>query len=349
MNRALSALLALGLLAAPAAARPDEAAEARTRFRKGAELYAAGKWREAIAEFEAAYRAKPHGAIHFNVAQCREKLAEWPGAHRAYADYLREVPDAKDRAAVRAAMRKIETRLAAAGVQALLVYTDPPGAEVRLDGTPHGKTPVQLVVPPRTYVLSLALDLYDPVQQEIALAPDAARTVDLVLRPSRPPPAPAPAAAAPAAGAPSVPAPPPAGPATPATGTAAPAASAATAGKAEPSAKDGKAAADLSVKPPSPAVPAGPAPARKKEERKRLYTWIAAGVAGAALAAGAYYGYSAAQDEDALKSMTQADGDAARRYASDARSKARTANALYAVGGAAAAAGVTLFFVEKRF
>ncbi|HET8542428.1 MAG TPA: PEGA domain-containing protein [Anaeromyxobacter sp.] len=301
MSRLLAALLAAVLLAG--AARADDAAEAKARFRKGADLYRAGRWREAIDEFEAAYRLKPHGAIHFNVAQCREKLAEWPGALRAYEDYLREVPDAKDRASVRASMRKIEERLAAAGVQALLVYTDPPGAELRLDGKARGKTPLHTVLPPGTYALALSLDGYEPVAEEVALALGASRVVDVVLKPAR------------AGAAASAPAPPPA----------------------------------LKAAPPSPQVPVAPAAASRPPQKRRVYTWIAAGAAAAAAATGAYFGWSASKDEDALASMTDPDGSQAQRYASGAESNARKANAMYAVAGAAAAAGVTLFFVEGKF
>jgi tetratricopeptide (TPR) repeat protein len=303
MSRVLATLLAAALLAAPA--RADDADDAKVRFRKGAELYRAGKWREAIEEFEAAYRLKPHGAIHFNVAQCREKLAEWPGALRAYEDYLREVPDAKDRAAVRASMQKIEGRLAAAGVQALLVYTDPPGADLRVDGKPRGKTPFHTVLPPGTYALALALDGYEPVTQEVALALGASRVLDLVLRA-----APAGAAARPAA-------PPP----------------------------------DLKAAPPTAAVPLPPPPvvASRPREKPRVYTWIAAGTAVAAAAAGAYFGSAANEDEDALKSMSDPNGSQAQKYADSAQSNAHKANVLYAIAGGAAAAGVTLFFVEKKF
>jgi len=324
MRRVLAVVLALAALLAAAPVRADDAAEAKARFRKGAELYRAGSWREAIVEFEAAYRLKPHGAIHFNVAQCRERLAEWPGALRAYEDYLREVPDAKDRAAVRASMRKIEERLAAAGVQALLVYTDPPGAELRLDGRPRGTTPFHTVLPPGTYALALTLDGYEPVGQEVALALGASRTVDLVLR----------AAAAPGAIA---------------AATAAPPAAAAPATSAAPAAAPGGPAADLRAQPPKSAAPVAPSTAPRPRERRRVTTWIAAGTAVAAAAAGGYFGWSAKQDEDALHAMQTADGAAARRYASDAESKARKANVLYAVAGGAAAAGVTLFLVEKKF
>ncbi len=305
MTRLLATLLAAALVVLPA--RADDAGEAKARSRKGAELYRAGKYQDAIAEFEAAYRLKPAGAIHYNVAQCRERLAEWPGALRAYQDYLRDVPEASDRAAVRASMRRIEERLAAAGVQALLVYSDPPGAELRLDGKARGTTPFHTVLPPGTYALALALDGYAPVAQDVTLALGASRLLDVVLRPSSL----AAAAAAPAAPAPA----------------------------SQPDLKPSRAVA--------PTVAASvPVP---RPERHRVYTWIAAGAAAAAAATGAYFGYSARQDEDALRSISQPSGADSRRYAASAESNARKANAMYAVAGAAAAAGLTLFFVEKRF
>lgn len=330
----VASLAALALLAAAPQAGADDVAEAKARFRKGAELYRASKWREAIAEFEAAYRLKPHGAIHFNVAQCRERLSEWPGALRAYHDYLREVPDAKDRAAVRAAIAKLEARLEAAGVQALVVYSDPPGAAVAVDGRPRGRTPLHVVLPPGTYPLALALEGYDPVRQEVVLSAAVSRVLETTLRPVTAPPRPV--AAAPAV--------PPAAAPVPSPTAAAPGTAASRVPLPPPP--------DLKVLPARP-PPAGPevavrAPAAKPAAKRRVYTWIAAGTAVAAAAAGGYFGWSARQDEDAIDGIVN-DGARARRTAKDAESKARTANVLYAVSGAAAAAGVTLFFVEKRF
>jgi len=330
----VATMTALALLAATPAARADDVAEAKARLGKGAELYRAGKGREAIAEFEAAYRLKPHGAIHFNVAQCRERLSEWPGALRAYGDYLHEVPDAKDRAAVRAAIGKIEGRLAAAGVQALVVYSDPPGAVVNLDGRARGTTPFHIVLPPGTYALALSLDGYDPVKEEIALPASPSRTVDAVLH-ATPPPAAVAAPAAPRAPASAVP------PAIPAIPLPPP--------------------PDLKVQPkPAPsAALAARTPAPKPAEKRRVYTWIAAGAAVAAVAVGGYYGYSARRDENAIHGSTPPAGATSGQLAAyrreltqrtdDAKSKARMANILYAAGGGAAAAGVTLFFLEKRF
>ncbi len=306
-------------LAIPSAARADDVSEARAHFRSGAALYQARRWREAIAEFEAAYRLKPHGAIHFNIAQCREKLQEWPGALRAYTDYLREVPDAKDRAAVRAAIGRIEARLATAGVQALLVYTDPPGAEVRIDGRPRGRSPVHVALPPASYTVAVALEGYAPAAQEVQLTARASRVVDLVLTPAQP-----------------------AGRASTAPRSAAETAAAATA-----TGQTATSRPDLSPRPPERPSPAAPLPAPAHAPRPRVYTWVAAGTAVAAVAAAAWFGAAAQRQRDTLLDG-QVHDDAAS-LARDARSKARTANVLYGVAGAAGAAGVTLFFVEGRF
>jgi PEGA domain len=320
------AALAL-LLAAPSRAA-DDVAEARAHFDQGSKLYRAGKYRDAIVEFEAAYRLKPHGAIHYNVAQCREKLEHWPEALRSYQDYLREVPDARDRAAVRATMGRIERRLAAAGVQALLVYSDPPGAAIRIDGKPRGRTPYHVALAPGIYRLSLALSGYEPEEQEVEVSMAGTRLVDVVLR-SRAVATPV-GASTPATPLPVAAAPTPAQPASPpASGALAP---------------------DLAARPPASPVVAVTRAASdpvSPPAKRRVYTWVAAGVAVAAGAAGVAYGVAASRQADKLRDgFPHADAAA---LASGAQSKATTANVLYGISGVAAAAGVTLFFVEGKF
>jgi hypothetical protein len=309
-------------------------AEARAHFDQGARLYRAGKYRDAIVQFEAAYRIKPHGAIHYNVAQCWEKLEQWPEALQGYQDYLREVADARDRAAVRATMGRIERHLATAGVQALLVYTDPPGAAVRIDGKPRGRTPYHVTLSPGSYRVALALDGYAPEEQEVEVNMAGTRLVDVVLQSKA-------VAARAATGAAAV----------ASTGTMAPAATPTPSVAGTAASTSTRTQPDLSAKPaaePASAVaPLGPTPSLPPPARPRIYTWIAAGVSVAAGAAGVAYGVAASKQSKMLRDG-QFHADAAS-IASGARSKATTANVLYAVSGAAAAAGVTLYFVEGKF
>jgi hypothetical protein len=365
-----TAFAALGLLLAlsfaPLAVADDQA-EARVLFDQGAKLFHAAKYREAIAKFEAAYRLKPHGAIHFNVAQCRERLGEWPAALRSYQDYLRELPEARDRAAIRASIGRLEQRLAGAGVQALLVYTDPPGAELRIDGKVRGRTPFHITLPPATYRLTLTLDGFATEEQDAEVEATVSRVVELVLRPRGERPA-ARLAAAPALAAapgtsalarppsqgqaPSQPkAPPPERVAGPAAGaTAAAPAGAAPGTAAAPPKPASPAAADLLLPPapaPTPLVRAEPPRPTVEKGSRHLGTWVAAGVAVAAGAAGAWYAHDGRKAQDTLRDGTvHADAAALAKRAKD---RTGTANILFGVSGAAAAAGVTLFFVEGSF
>jgi len=356
---ALASLLAAASAAVPAPARAaDDVAQARAHFDKGAKLFRAAKYREAIGEFETAYRLKPHGAIHFNVAQCRERLEEWPNALRSYQDYLREVPDASDRAAVRASIQKIEQRIAKAGVQALLVYSDPPGAVVKVDGKAHGRTPFHITLPPGVYKVGLSLDGFQGEEVEAELTIATSRLVDVVLK-SR---------AAAARKAVDVPLPPPPIIVAPGTAKAAPSAGPAAAAAAAPAEKAGpgtslatgvpgaeakpaaKLGAELVVKPPepSPLQPPRPPPPGPTEKR-RVYTWVAVGAAAAAGIAGVVLGSQANSENRKIVDGTIRTTEQITAMESSRDKKARTANVLYGVAGAAAAAGVTLFFIEGSF
>jgi hypothetical protein len=306
-----------GLALAGVARAADDVEQAKAHFRRGVELYKAQRWKDAAAEFEAAYRTKPHGAIRFNVAQCRERLEEWPAAYRAYADYLREVPDAKDRAAVRASMQRIEERLARSGTQLLLVYTDPPGARLTLDGAERGATPLQLSLRPGAYALGLALEGYEPVGERVELSASASVTRDVTLK--RAPPG---------------------------AGVAAATGAGAAAASGQPTPSPGQ--PDLSVPPPR-AEPAPLPPGPPQPPRRMWPVWVAGGTAVVAAAAAVWFGASARSDEQALAGMATPSGDEASRLAQSAQSKARAANVLYAVAGGAALAAGGLYVFETRF
>jgi tetratricopeptide (TPR) repeat protein len=193
VRRVVAIVLALAWVGAASAARGEDLAEAKARFKRGVDLYKDRRWKEAMEEFEAAYRAKPHGALHFNVAQCRERLDDWPGAIRSYHDYLRELPAAPDKDAVRGAMRRLEERLALSNVQVLLLDSTPPGARVVVEGLERGKTPLHLVLQPATYDLTLSLDGHAPWTQRVAVGGGVSVVVDVALTPV-PLPAPPPGA-----------------------------------------------------------------------------------------------------------------------------------------------------------
>lgn len=330
MKALITAIALALLLPAAATAGPANAAQtasAKAHFKKGTELYRQARYREAIAEFEAAYKAKPHGVLHYNIAQCHEKLGDIPAALRSYHEYLREVPNADDREVVLRAMSNLEARLAMTGVQQLLVYSEPTESEVWVDGQSRGRTPFSAVLPHGTHTVSLVKPGYKTVTREVVLAPDRSLELSLILQrgasvvPLPPPPV---VAVPPAAAAPPVPV-------------------------ASPLAAAPPAPADKGAAAPLPISPTPPEPAKREVKGGKLWTWIAGGVAVAAAGAGAYYGSKAKSASDKLANGTIWSQSDAQKYYQQAKDDQRNANVLYGVAGGAAAAGVALFFLEGSF
>lgn len=286
--RTLLAVVAILGVACAGSARADEAtAAARSHFREGARLYKQARYREAIAEFQAAYQAKPNGVVLFNIAQCHEKLGELPEAIRNYQEYLREVPNASDRETVEAVIANLQRRQAERSVQKLEVRTEPPGAAVAVDGQARGQTPYSGEHAVGAHQVDVSLSGYVPVSRQVVLTPDAAALLDLTL-----------AREAPAAPAEAV-----------------------------------------STQPPSP--PKSP---------KRVWTWVAAGSAGALLAGAVTMGLMAQANQRALLNtgVHTKPGEADQLYRA-ATSDATAANALYGGTAVVGAGAVTLFFVEGSF
>ncbi len=321
--KALPLVMALALLPAAAAGapRPDVTAEAKAHFKKGTELYRQARYREAITEFETAYKLKPHGVMHFNIAQCYERLGDIAAALRSYHDYLREVPDADDRSSVMEAMSNLEARLSASGVQQLLVYSEPSQAEVWIDGQSRGRTPLGIVLPHGTHQVSLVRSGYRTVTREAVLTTGRSLELSVVMEkgpsstpvnvPLPPPPVPVPG---PSAGS-----------------------MAARPAATVPGAR-------LTV----PPVPLSPEPPRPVARKGRLWTWVAAGAAVAAAGVGAWYGASARSASDKLMSGSYVQPQV-QQLRNEAQSKSRTANVFYGIAGAAGAGGVALFFLEGSF
>jgi len=192
--------------AAPAgAAVSDPASEARAAYRRGADLYRAGRYREAIAEFEAAERLKPSPALQFNIGQSWEKLGDVEAALAAFARYLRLDPQASNREAVERNVKVLEGRLAVTGRQMMHVLTEPSGAEVAVDGAPAGRSPVDAAFRPGPHTVAATAPGRQAARRDVVLLPQRSLEVRIDLEPAPPPP---PGAGTPAALAATPPAPP---------------------------------------------------------------------------------------------------------------------------------------------
>lgn len=189
--------LAVGAAEPTAAPAPDADAAARDAYRRGAERYKAGKYREAISAFETADRLKPSPALQFNIGQAWEKLGDAESALAAFARYLRRDPAAPNREAVRKTVQSLEARLAGTGRQMLHVTTDPPGAELSVDGVAAGRSPLDAAYPPGSHALVAAAPGRRNAAREVVLPADRSLALELVLEPGQEPAVASPLAATP--------------------------------------------------------------------------------------------------------------------------------------------------------
>ncbi len=307
--------VALGQKSRPAATDAKEAkarADAKKHFQKAKTLYRQARYREAIAELEAAYALNPQGVIHFNIAQSYEKLGDIANALKSYDRYLREVPDADDKATVQVAMKNLEKRLAEKGLQQLRVYSEPTGGVVLVDGERKGVTPFAAELPLGKHKVAVEVEGYQLKEREVELTADTSVALDFTLEKrteavplvtveTPPPPKDEPPPPPKLAEAPSI---------------------------------------DLT---PPPGQPSPPPP-----EKGRLWTYVAAGVAGAALVGALVLGSSAQSASDELLAKPH-DRATTTQLRDTARSSASTANVLFGVAGAAGVASAALFFVEGSF
>jgi tetratricopeptide (TPR) repeat protein len=148
--------LALALLVAAPTARADAALDAAARhFEEGSRLYAAGSYRDAIDEFEAAHAIAPAPANLFNLARCYEKLAELRIALEHYQRYL-EDQEAPER-------QLVERRIADLRAMPvdLFVSTAPSDARVLVDGMGEAepeRTPSVVRLRPGRHVVRVERD-----------------------------------------------------------------------------------------------------------------------------------------------------------------------------------------------
>ena len=110
MRFAFVILIVVGVCAIPRAhaEHVDDVQAARDHYAKGKRLYDVGRFADAANEYEAAYQAKDDPALLFNLGQSY-RLAGLPAkALLAYKAYLRNVPDAANRAEVEARVTELQ-------------------------------------------------------------------------------------------------------------------------------------------------------------------------------------------------------------------------------------------------
>src|SRR5436305_12400446 len=88
-------------------ARAEDADKAREHYSVALRAYDAGKYDEAIAEFEVAYRYKDAPGLLYNIAQAYRLSNRPEEALRFYRTYLERKPDAANRAEAEAKIERL--------------------------------------------------------------------------------------------------------------------------------------------------------------------------------------------------------------------------------------------------
>jgi tetratricopeptide (TPR) repeat protein len=108
---ALSVILSLAFIIIADNACAQDRDAARAAFRRGSQHYKLGEYREALADFKAAYRNFEESTFLFNIAQCLRQLDLRADAIRAYRMYLSDSPDSDHREEVKELIAKLEREL----------------------------------------------------------------------------------------------------------------------------------------------------------------------------------------------------------------------------------------------
>jgi iron complex outermembrane receptor protein len=125
---AVALLLSSGVQAQKASsanAPSKEKAEAKMHYDQGTVRFNLDEWPQAIEEFKAAYRVFPDATFLYNIAQCHRKMGNVTEALSFYRKYLRERPDAPNRAEVEKRIDELEASKAAQPVAPLPVAPAP--------------------------------------------------------------------------------------------------------------------------------------------------------------------------------------------------------------------------------
>ncbi len=167
--------------AAPSEGAAKNHERAQEAYKQGAAAYASGRYLEAAHWFQQADHYEPDGRLCYNIALAFESLNSTADALRWYRDYLRRVPGAEDRAEVERAVRRLEAKLAASGVQQLTVLSSPDGARIILDGQLMGTTPWTGETTPGRHRVILRLEGHEDVTNDLELPADRAQEVSLTF------------------------------------------------------------------------------------------------------------------------------------------------------------------------
>lgn len=197
--RSLVGVLVVGALVSIAcpfgASAQDPAAQARARqlYGEAQALFDAGQFAPAEAKFREAYAAVPNPVVLRAIALAQERQGNLAGAAVTLQQYVDAAPNATDRADSERRIRDFTARSTAT----VSVATEPPGAQIFLDGvSANAVTPADIRVPTGTHTIEVRLDGYQSRSQELTAQAGQGMRLSIPLQPGQSGPAPGAAASA---------------------------------------------------------------------------------------------------------------------------------------------------------
>jgi len=187
--RVMTGLLVLAALTAEAAlprslvhADPPAAApsEAHRRFQLGVQHFQAGRYAEALGNFEHAYRLKPHPLVRVNIANCYDKLQRPVEAIDAFEAFLATHEGTEQqRHEVEQAVDRLSKQLAR-----LVLRVHPPSALSRVDDDTDARPGARWLVP-GPHRLIVSAEGYQNSTRSVQMQAAEIEVVSVELAPNR--------------------------------------------------------------------------------------------------------------------------------------------------------------------
>jgi hypothetical protein len=160
-----------------ASAQETASDDARVLFHRAIELVDAGRFEEALIEFEHAYALKPRASVLYNMGMAETAARRPAEALSTFERYLKAAetdPNLPRLGEVRALVAKLR-----AEVGSLELKASPPSARLRLDG--RAVAPGTLVLNPGSHTLAAWAPGYAETERTLVVVAGDAKTLDLTL------------------------------------------------------------------------------------------------------------------------------------------------------------------------
>jgi hypothetical protein len=168
---------------APSSQDPAVRQMAGDHYRRGRELYDAGRPEEALAELRVSYSLIPHWATINGMALCLEDLDRKQEALATYVQALREggagIP-AEQRSQMEQRVIGLRSALDLGHVG---ILSTPAGATVYLNGAPIGTTPLDQDIQAGSYALMVEIPGMGRAERPLLVRPGETRVLELELLP----------------------------------------------------------------------------------------------------------------------------------------------------------------------